>query len=66
MLEDERRAKITEFYNAKPDAYACDDCVCEISLEQVKRSVEATGLRYCGICLAVILARDRKLFEAQR
>lgn len=60
MEEEVRKAKITEFYNAKPDAYACDECVTEISLEQVKRSCEETGLRLCGICLCLAVARRKK------
>ena len=55
--EEIRRKKIGEFYERNPGALACDECVKEISREQAEIALEITGLRYCGICLTMVLAR---------
>ena len=66
MTEEERKKKITEFYNRYPDRFACDDCVTEIGREQVERSVELTGLRYCGFCLSIILIKEPWILRPRR
>ncbi len=58
--EEERKEKITAFYDKNPDGFACDYCVKEISREQVERSCELTGFRMCGICLALYITRGQK------
>jgi hypothetical protein len=58
--EEVRQARITVFYADNPGKVCCDRCGFEISREQVERSVEITGLRFCGICLTLYVARGFK------
>lgn len=60
MEESERQGRIDAFYSMHPRDVACDNCVRQISIEQMERSTEETGYRLCGFCLAVELARRRR------
>jgi hypothetical protein len=58
--EEVRQARISVFYMDNPGKVCCDRCCFEISEDQFERSQAVTGLRFCGICLTLYVARGFK------
>jgi hypothetical protein len=58
--EEVRQVEITAFYEKNPGKVCCDRCCFEISADQFERSQAVTGLRFCGICLTLYVARGFK------